>query len=116
VLNDNPNFQARGFWYDDDWQQHITCWKELRAVGLAIEYFLPQLQGRSVLLHEDNTTIVATVVEGNHTLPRNDIRVTEDVALTERQRHQPPTQVHSLGSEHMGRQSLTGSSTATIGS
>jgi len=60
VLNDNPAYQARGFWYDDDRQQHIT-WKELRAVRLAIESFLPQLRGRHVLLHEDNTAVVATL-------------------------------------------------------
>jgi hypothetical protein len=24
VLNDNPAYQARGFWYDDDHRQHIT--------------------------------------------------------------------------------------------
>jgi hypothetical protein len=60
VLNDNPRLHARGFWYDDDWQQHII-WKELRSVRLAIESFLPQLRGRNVLLHGDNTTIVATL-------------------------------------------------------
>jgi hypothetical protein len=60
VLNDNPAYQARGFWYDDDRQQHIT-WKELRAIRLMIESFLPQLRGRYVLLHEDNTAVVATL-------------------------------------------------------
>jgi hypothetical protein len=60
VLNDNHAYQARGFWYDDDRKQHIT-WKELRAVRLAIESFLPQLRGRHVLLHEDNTAVVATL-------------------------------------------------------
>jgi riboflavin biosynthesis pyrimidine reductase len=29
VLNENPAFQARGFWHDDDRYQHIT-WKERR--------------------------------------------------------------------------------------
>jgi hypothetical protein len=58
VLNYNPAYKARGFWYDNDRQQHIT-WKELRAVRLAIDSFLPQLRGRHVLLHEDNTTVVA---------------------------------------------------------
>jgi hypothetical protein len=38
VLNDNPAYQARGFWYDDDPHQHIT-WKELRVQRLAIESF-----------------------------------------------------------------------------
>jgi hypothetical protein len=60
VLNDNPPHQARGFWYDDGQHQHIT-WKELRAVRLAIESFLPQLGGRNVLLYEDNTAVVATL-------------------------------------------------------
>jgi hypothetical protein len=30
-------------------------------VRLAIESFLPQLRGRNVLLHEDNTAVVATL-------------------------------------------------------
>jgi hypothetical protein len=49
VLNDNDNYQARGFWSATDRQQHIT-WKELRAVRHAVESFLPQLKGRQVLL------------------------------------------------------------------
>eukprot|EP00873_Tetraselmis_striata_P001185 jgi/Tetstr1/421449/TSEL_012398.t1 len=36
-----------------DERQHIT-WKELKAVRLAVESFLPHLAGRNVLLHEDN--------------------------------------------------------------
>jgi hypothetical protein len=60
VLNDNPSYHARSFWYDDDRHQHIT-WKELRAVRLAIEAFLPQLRGRNVLLHVNNTAVVATL-------------------------------------------------------
>jgi hypothetical protein len=59
-LNDNPYCKARGFWYDDDRQHHIT-WKELWAVRLAIDSFLPQLRGRNVLFHEDNTAVVATL-------------------------------------------------------
>jgi hypothetical protein len=60
MLNDNPAYHARGFWYDDDRHPYIT-WKELRAVRLAIESFLPQLRGRNVLLHEDNTAVVTTL-------------------------------------------------------
>jgi hypothetical protein len=60
VLNDNHAYQARGFRFDNDRRQHIT-WKELRAARLAIEAFLPQLRGRNVLLHEDNTAVVATL-------------------------------------------------------
>jgi hypothetical protein len=59
VLNENPAFKARGFWYDNH-EQHIT-WSELRAVRLAIESFLSQLRGRDVLLHEDNKTVIATL-------------------------------------------------------
>ena len=36
---------------------HIT-WKELRAVRLAVEHFLPELMGRRVLLREDNMAVV----------------------------------------------------------
>ena len=55
VLNDTS--EARGFWPRPDLDQHIT-WKELKAVRLAVEAFLPQLRGRRVLLHEDNTAVV----------------------------------------------------------
>eukprot|EP00873_Tetraselmis_striata_P016992 jgi/Tetstr1/437256/TSEL_025986.t1 len=60
VLNNNSAYQARGFWYEDDRSHHIT-WKELRAVRHAVESFLPQLRGRRVLLHEDNTAVVAAL-------------------------------------------------------
>jgi hypothetical protein len=62
VLNDNPNFQARGFWDAGDRHPHIT-WKELRAVQHAIESFLPRLRGRNDLLHEDNTDVVAALTK-----------------------------------------------------
>jgi hypothetical protein len=74
VLNDNPNFHARGFWYDDDRQQHIT-WNELRAVRLAIESFLPQLRERNVLIHEDKAVVVATTLTKLTT--RSSVMVTE---------------------------------------
>jgi hypothetical protein len=60
MLNDNLAYHALGFWYDDDRHQHMS-WKELRAVRLAIESFLPQLRARNVLLHEYNTAVVATM-------------------------------------------------------
>jgi hypothetical protein len=41
---------------------HIT-WKELRHVRHAIESFLPPLKGRHILLHEDNTYVVATLTK-----------------------------------------------------
>jgi hypothetical protein len=62
VLNDDPIYQARGFWCAADSLQHIT-WKELRAVRIAIESFLPQLKGRHVFLHEDSTAVVATLTK-----------------------------------------------------
>jgi hypothetical protein len=62
VLNENPAFQARGSWSDNDREHHIT-WKELRAVRLAIKSYLPQLRGRDALLHEDNTAVVATLTK-----------------------------------------------------
>eukprot|EP00873_Tetraselmis_striata_P011875 jgi/Tetstr1/432139/TSEL_021596.t1 len=52
--------QARGFWYEDDRAHHIT-WKELRAVRHTVEAFLPQLRGRRVLRHEDNTAVLAAL-------------------------------------------------------
>eukprot|EP00873_Tetraselmis_striata_P007963 jgi/Tetstr1/428227/TSEL_018267.t1 len=60
VLNNNNAYQARGFWYEDDRSHHITG-KELRAVRHAVESFLPHLRGRRVLLHEDNTAVVAAL-------------------------------------------------------
>eukprot|EP00873_Tetraselmis_striata_P016676 jgi/Tetstr1/436940/TSEL_025712.t1 len=60
VLNNNNAYQARGFLYEDDRAHHIT-WKELRAVRHVVESFLPQLRGRLVLMHEDNTAVVAAL-------------------------------------------------------
>jgi hypothetical protein len=42
--------------------RHIT-WKELRAVRHAVESLLPQLRGRYVLLHEDNTAVDTTLTK-----------------------------------------------------
>eukprot|EP00873_Tetraselmis_striata_P042357 jgi/Tetstr1/462621/TSEL_007606.t1 len=58
VLNNNIAYRARGFWYEDD-RAHRIMWKNLRAVRHAVESFMPQLRGRRVLLHEDNTAVVA---------------------------------------------------------
>jgi hypothetical protein len=49
----NEYLEARGFCSKEDEHCHIT-WKELKAVRLSLESFLPQLAGRNVLLHEDN--------------------------------------------------------------
>eukprot|EP00873_Tetraselmis_striata_P038086 jgi/Tetstr1/458350/TSEL_044789.t1 len=49
----NGRLEARGFWSSADECQHIT-WKELKAVRLAVESFLPDLAGGNVLLHENN--------------------------------------------------------------
>jgi hypothetical protein len=59
VLNANPSFHARVFWYAADRQQHIA-WKKLRVVRHAIKSFLPQLQGRNVFLRENNNAVVTT--------------------------------------------------------
>jgi hypothetical protein len=77
VLNDNRAYHARGFWYDDDRHHHII-WKELRDVRLAIESFLPQLRGRNILLHEDNTAVVATLSK---------LTTRSPVMMTELRRH-----------------------------
>eukprot|EP00873_Tetraselmis_striata_P019837 jgi/Tetstr1/440101/TSEL_028459.t1 len=52
----NGRLDARGFWGVADERQHIT-WKELKAVRLAVESFVPHLAGRRVLLHEDNLAV-----------------------------------------------------------
>eukprot|EP00873_Tetraselmis_striata_P001731 jgi/Tetstr1/421995/TSEL_001239.t1 len=52
----NGRLEARGFWSSADGRQHIT-WKELKAVRLAVESFLPHLAGRNVLMHEDNQAV-----------------------------------------------------------
>eukprot|EP00873_Tetraselmis_striata_P022713 jgi/Tetstr1/442977/TSEL_031037.t1 len=48
--------EARGFWSSANERQHIT-WKELKAVRLAVESFLPHLARLNVLMHEDNQAV-----------------------------------------------------------
>ena len=48
---------AHGFWSPGELPFHIT-WKELVAVRKGVEFFLPQLAGRRVLLREDNMAVV----------------------------------------------------------
>lgn len=69
----NEHLEARGFWYGADKQQHIT-WKELKAVRLTVETFLPLLRGRRVLLHEDNQAVVAVLT---HLTSRSPVMMTE---------------------------------------
>eukprot|EP00873_Tetraselmis_striata_P006616 jgi/Tetstr1/426880/TSEL_017093.t1 len=56
----NGRHEARGFWGAADERQHIT-WKELKAVRLAMESFLPHLAGRRVLLDEDNQAVCSVL-------------------------------------------------------
>jgi hypothetical protein len=49
-----------GFWTPSEAALHIT-WRELRAVRLFILRHLGELAGRRLLLHEDNTGVVAMV-------------------------------------------------------
>eukprot|EP00873_Tetraselmis_striata_P005720 jgi/Tetstr1/425984/TSEL_016333.t1 len=64
----NEHHEAR-FWYDDDRNAHITL-KELKAVRLAIESFLPMLQNRHIRLHEDNQAIVGVLTNLTSRSPR----------------------------------------------
>jgi hypothetical protein len=58
ALLDTPRLApAHGFWSPDELPWHITM-KELVAVRLGVERFLPQLTGRRVLLREDNMAVV----------------------------------------------------------
>eukprot|EP00873_Tetraselmis_striata_P018116 jgi/Tetstr1/438380/TSEL_026946.t1 len=68
VLNNNNVYQARGIWYEDGRAPHIT-WKELRAVRHAVESSMPQLRGRRVLRHKDNTAAVAALANLTSRLP-----------------------------------------------
>ena len=54
----NSLLAARGSWSASQFLEHITS-KELRAVFFTVQCFLPQLRGRTVLLHEDNQAVVA---------------------------------------------------------
>ena len=58
VLNDC--IEARVFWRGADKEPHITS-KELKAVGCAIDSFLPELKGRRLLLHEDTKSVVGVL-------------------------------------------------------
>ena len=69
----NEQHEARGFWYELDRAQHIT-FKELKAVRLAVQSFLPQLRHRNVLLHEDNQAVVAVLT---HLTSRSPAMMTE---------------------------------------
>lgn len=56
----NGRRPTRGLWSSEEVGAHITL-KELRAVRLTIEAFLPELRGRRVLLHEDNQAVVSVL-------------------------------------------------------
>jgi hypothetical protein len=56
----NGRYPTRGLWTPAQAGLHITE-KELRAVRLTVEAFLPHLRGRRVLLYEDNQAVVAVL-------------------------------------------------------
>ena len=58
VLNDHV--EARGFWSTNDPEEHIT-YKEMKAVRCAIKSFIPELQGKRFLLHEDNQSVISVL-------------------------------------------------------
>ena len=51
---------VRGVWSPAEARRHIN-WLELKAAWLALQHFLPSLQGHHVLLATDNATVVAYV-------------------------------------------------------
>eukprot|EP00873_Tetraselmis_striata_P011443 jgi/Tetstr1/431707/TSEL_021232.t1 len=57
----NGRLEAREFRGAADERRHITL-KEMKAVQLAVEPFLPHLAGRRVLLHEDNQAVCNVLV------------------------------------------------------
>eukprot|EP00873_Tetraselmis_striata_P013114 jgi/Tetstr1/433378/TSEL_022663.t1 len=65
----NEHHEARGFWYDDDRNAHITL-KELKAVRLAIESFLPMLLNRHIRLHEGDQAVVGVLTNLSSRSPR----------------------------------------------
>eukprot|EP00873_Tetraselmis_striata_P033248 jgi/Tetstr1/453512/TSEL_040481.t1 len=58
----NGRLETRGIWWAANERRHIT-WKELKAVRLAVESFLPHLAGRRVLLHEDNQSVCSDLAD-----------------------------------------------------
>jgi hypothetical protein len=84
VPSENLEFQACEFLYDR--KRHIT-WKALCAMRLVTESFLPQLRGRNVLLHEDNTAVVITLTKQTTCFP---------VIMTELRRLWHPLDVNDI--------------------
>jgi hypothetical protein len=101
ILNDDSNYQARGFMSATDRLHHIT-WKELRAVRHAIESFLTQLKrparppprGQHVSSHRANQAYLPVT--------RYVDRAASLVVPTRHQRHPHPPPLHPFGREHLG--------------
>ncbi len=64
------NQSAQGYWSADNVHLHINC-KELLAVYLALVQFTPLLQGRSVLIMTDNTSVVGYINKEGGTVSQN---------------------------------------------
>jgi hypothetical protein len=60
---------ANGYWiHGKEQDQHIT-WKELRAVRLSLQAFLPEVKNQHVLLWEDNMPVVHIIASGSSRSP-----------------------------------------------
>ena len=64
----NNRVPAYGMWSRAEAKLHITH-KELLAVRLAVQTFLPHLRGRRCLLHEDNQAVVAMLTHATSRSP-----------------------------------------------
>ena len=75
------DFQTvRGVWSPSHASRHIN-WLELMAVWLALQHFLPSLQGHHVLLACDNVTVVAYVNKQGGTKSRRLTGLVWDVLM-----------------------------------
>ena len=64
------SLQTRGVWDPEQKKRHIN-WLEMKAVQLALISFLPQVEGKNVLIRTDNSTVVAYINKegGTRSLP-----------------------------------------------
>jgi hypothetical protein len=103
VLNDNPNFAGPRFLV----RRRPTSTHHLEGATSRApcnRVFPTAATGTQILTTHRQHIDSGYAIQANHTLPRHDDGITTAVAPIGRQRHPHPAKAHSLGSEHLGRQ------------
>ena len=96
---------VQGEWSEEQKGWHINL-LEMEAVYLTVKHFLRSLQGQTVLIRSDNTTVLCTIRKqtGRYQVPSAMLQNVGSVELGNRTQHSVKSGPRSRKGQHTGRQ------------